>query len=69
MTQDAFTILSVLMSTLWKFFNSWYLPGTNVTPAGFMLLVAFLAVTIRFLKRITWTTFEERGNSLSKGDD
>lgn len=69
MTQDAYALLSTLMRQLWRLFSEWYLPGTNVTPAGFLLLVAFLAIIIRFLKRITWTTFDGQGQSKAKGDD
>ena len=66
MTQDAYLIFSTLIRQIWRLFSEWYIPGTNVTPAGFMLLVAFLAVVLRFLKRITWTVFDEQG---TKGNE
>lgn len=59
MTRDAFNVLGTLIAQIWRLFNSWYLPGTNVTPAGFFLLIAFLALIIRFIKRITFTHHTE----------
>ena len=61
MTRNAFDVLAFLLRQIWRFFNSWYIPGTNVTPAGFMLLVLFLALVIRFIKRITFTHHTEGG--------
>lgn len=52
MTEDAFTILRYLFTSVWSLFTSFYIPGTNVTPAGFMFLALFVALVLRFLKRI-----------------
>lgn len=48
MTADAISILQFVFSTGWTFFSSWYIPGTNVTPAamGFFLLAAFVVIKI-----------------------
>ena len=59
MRQDAFTIIRFLIAQIWRFFSEWYFPGTNVTPAGFLLMIAFLAIVIRFVKRITFTHHTE----------
>lgn len=55
MTNNFYQILVFLMKQMWSFFNSWYLPGTNVTPAGFILAMAFLVLVIRFIRRLTFT--------------
>lgn len=66
MTQDAYLIFWNLVQQVWRFFSEWYIPGTNVTPAGFMFVVAFTAIILRFLKRVTWTSIHEKG---SKDDE
>lgn len=55
MTQNAWTVIQVLIRNIWSLFNSWYIPGTNVTPAGFALLILFIALIIKFIKRVTFT--------------
>lgn len=52
MTEDAFTIIRYIFLAVWSLFNSIYIPGTNVTPAGFLFLSLVLALVIRFVKRI-----------------
>lgn len=52
MTADAILIVKFLFSAVWQFFVSWYIPGTNVTPAGmafFLLLSVFVLRLISFL--------------------
>lgn len=56
MTTDGFTILSTLFELAWKFLTEWHVPGTNVTPAGFFLLIGFIGVNLRAMKRITFTS-------------
>lgn len=43
MTADALLVVRFLFTQIWRFFNSWYIPGTNVTPAG---MAYFLAASI-----------------------
>lgn len=52
MTQDVFSFLSGFLSAIWTLFNSWYVPGTNVTPAGFLLLCVFVPITLRFILNV-----------------
>lgn len=33
MTNDALSVLVCLFHNIWRLFNSWRIPGTNVTPA------------------------------------
>ena len=52
MTQDALSIVQTIFNSVWSLFNSWYIPGTHVTPAGFALFALFVALVIRFIKRL-----------------
>lgn len=52
MTADAIMIVEFLFSAIWRFFTSWYIPGTNVTPAAmafFLLLSAFVLRTLAYI--------------------
>ena len=49
MTDDALLVVECLFGTIWKFFNSWYIPGTNVTPAVMMFGFLFLKIVFRFV--------------------
>lgn len=51
MTSDAVLIVQVLFTSIWSLFTSWYIPGTNVTPAAlsFFLLAAFFV--LRWIKQ------------------
>ena len=40
MTDDALLVVQCLFQTIWQLFNSWYIPGTNVTPA--VMIFGFL---------------------------
>lgn len=52
MAADAILVVRFVFTFIWQFFTSWYIPGTNVTPAGmafFLLLAAFVLRTVRFM--------------------
>lgn len=52
MTSDAVLIVRFLFSAVWRFFNGWYFPGTNVTPAAlffFFLLCVFVLRLLRYI--------------------
>lgn len=51
MTGDAFTFVSGFFSQVWRFFISWFIPGTNLTPAGLSFGVLAIIIIIRFVKR------------------
>lgn len=51
MTADALSVLGLLFGTIWKLFTSFRIPGTDVTPAGWILFTLFVPVVIRLLKR------------------
>ena len=48
MTNDAISVLNCLFQTIWSLFNTWYIPGTNVTPAGFFLFLISAGVGLRY---------------------
>lgn len=52
MTQNALDIVNTIFDSVWSLFNSWYIPGTHVTPAGFALFALFMVLVIRFVKRV-----------------
>lgn len=52
MSSDAFTLLSGLFKAVWQLWTGWYIPGTNVTPAGFSLGILFVWLVLRHLGRI-----------------
>ena len=49
LTDDALLVLDCLFKTIWKLFNSWYIPGTNVTPAVMIFGFLFLGICFRFI--------------------
>lgn len=53
MTNDALLVVETLFSTIWSLFTSWYIPGTNVTPAvalfGILFFTVFIKIVGRFL--------------------
>lgn len=52
MTDDAILVLECLFQTIWTLFTSWYIPGTDVTPAGAFMFFAFAGLALRFLYRL-----------------
>ena len=52
MTDDALDVVSVIFDTIFQLFNSWYIPGTNVTPAVALFGVLFITLLLRVFNRI-----------------
>lgn len=52
MTNDAILVLECLFESVWLLFTSWYIPGTDVTPAGAFMFFAFAGLALRFLYRL-----------------
>lgn len=50
MTSDALLVINFLFSSIWQFFTSWYIPGTNVTPASFFFFLLSVFAIIRIFK-------------------
>lgn len=49
MTDDAILVLKCVFGNIFRFFNSWYIPGTNVTPGTAAFGCLFLSVVFRFV--------------------
>lgn len=52
MLESTVTILQHSIGWFWSFFTSWYLPGTRVTPAAFLLFISVGGIVVRLLKRL-----------------
>lgn len=52
MTADALAVLQAIFSLIWRFFTSWYIPGTQTTPAAFFLFLGVAGLTIRFVRNV-----------------
>lgn len=49
MTDDSLLVLRCLFATIYRLFTSWYIPGTNVTPAMAFFGILFLSLVFRFV--------------------
>lgn len=52
MTSDALLVVRFLFSALWQFFNGFYFPGTNVTPAAMFFFILLGVFVLRLLRYI-----------------
>ena len=52
MTDDALLVVQCLFQTIWKLFNSWYIPGTNVTPAVAFFGILFIAIMFKIVGHV-----------------
>ena len=52
MTRDGILVLQCHFDTIWRLFTSWNIPGTEVTPAGFLVFLAFAGLVLRWLSRL-----------------
>lgn len=69
MTAEASTFLAGFFAHVWKLFNGWKLPGTNVTPISWALFLLLLPVFIRLFKRLLNTPDASGGGSSRKAGD
>lgn len=49
MTDDALLVVKSIFGTCFKLVNSWYIPGTNVTPAVALFGLLFLGILFRII--------------------
>lgn len=49
MTDDALLVVKCIFGSCFKLLNSWYIPGTNVTPAVALFGLLFLAILFRII--------------------
>ena len=52
MTDDALLVVKSIFSTCFRLFNSWYIPGTNVTPAVAFFGILFLSILFRIVTHV-----------------
>lgn len=52
MTDDALLVLKTLFQTIFSLFTSWYIPGTNVTPAVAFFGILFISILFRVFSRL-----------------
>jgi hypothetical protein len=63
MTNDALSVVVVVFSTVFQLFNSWYIPGTNVTPAVALFGILFISILFRILARVFGLWDDGKGDS------
>lgn len=66
MTSDAIQFYLGYIPQIWKFFISWYIPGTDVTPAALCFFVLAVGLVIRTVKRLTSVSDASFGSSNSR---
>lgn len=66
MTSDAIQFYLGYIPQIWKFFTSWSIPGTNVTPAAMCFFVLAVGLVIRTFKRLTSVPDASFGSSNSR---
>lgn len=52
MTSDAILVISFVFRTIWRIFNSWFIPGTHTTPAAFAMFSLTLLLTVKVVRMI-----------------
>lgn len=52
MTDDALSVVGVLFTTVFRLFTSWYIPGTNVTPAVAFFGILFIGILFRIINHV-----------------
>lgn len=50
MTNDAFQVLTFIFRSVWRLFNSWYIPGTHTTPAAFAMFSLTLLLVVKVVR-------------------
>ena len=66
MSDDALYFYMEFIPQIWKFFISWYIPGTLVTPAALSFFVLAVGLVIRTFKRLTSVPDASFGSSNSR---
>lgn len=52
MTRDGLLVVRCLFETVWRLFTSWHIPGTETTPAAFLMFIGVCGLALKFLYRI-----------------
>lgn len=64
MSADALAILRNFFSNCWKFFNGWYVPGTNVTIGAALLLLFVSGIVLKMILSIIRGSPAEVGSNI-----
>lgn len=62
MTGDAFGFIQGFLFEIWSLFTSWVIPGTNLTPAVFLLGISITWTAYRFLRQFASGFFSVSGD-------
>ena len=52
MTDDAWAVVSLLFGSVFRLFTSWYIPGTNVTPAVAFFGILFIVIMFKIVGHV-----------------
>lgn len=52
MTNDALLVVEAIFDLIFRLFTSWYIPGTNVTPAVAIFGIAFIVLSFRLVSKL-----------------
>lgn len=65
MTSDAMQIVGALFSMIWRLFNSWYIPGTQMTPAALGFFLVSASIGLRFVLKVFGSDSSSAGHAVS----
>ena len=63
MLDDSILVLQTLFGTIFSLFTSWYIPGTNVTPAVALFGILFVSILFRVLSKVLGLWDDGKGGS------
>lgn len=73
MSGEVLAFLTGCIAQFWHIFNGWYVPGTNVTPAGWAMFLLSAGVLFRFLKKLGFGSASisdlKRGANMASNDE
>lgn len=67
MLPDAITFFQGFFAQIWRLFTSFYIPGTNLTPAALAVGIFMISLFIRIVKKLFDISGEDKDASEKKG--
>ena len=67
MTSSVFQFFYSFFRLIWQFFNSWNIPGTNLTPAEFLIFLVVAWFLIRLIRTLFDVDFSDSSGNGSSG--
>ena len=52
MTADGLSFIQWFFPAMWSFFTSWHIPGTGVSPAGWLLFLLLAGIVLKIVFHI-----------------